>query len=146
MRLLLVTASWCHWCPEMKRTLAALGEKYPAIEVEEVDADSKLGKRLSKLHGVKSLPTVLGFAAPATGSEQEADSRAALADAGKAPGRPRAALPASLEQEPFWRFVGADSLAAVERDLRRTPEGKAVLGPTKTAAKGRKAAPAAGRK
>ncbi|MBC7085216.1 MAG: thioredoxin family protein [Methanomethylovorans sp.] len=58
VKVTLVTAEWCHFCPTAKQVWRELKEKYN-FEYSEVDYDSPEGKKLVDEFSIVSVPTTI---------------------------------------------------------------------------------------
>ncbi|MGB3908429.1 MAG: thioredoxin family protein [Methanomethylovorans sp.] len=58
VKVTLVTAQWCHFCPTAKKLWRELKEKYD-FEYVEVDYDSPEGEKLIEEFSIVSVPTTI---------------------------------------------------------------------------------------
>lgn len=58
VKIILVTAQWCHFCPTAKQVWKELKEKFD-FEYEEVDLDTPEGEKLVEKFSIASVPTTI---------------------------------------------------------------------------------------
>jgi thiol-disulfide isomerase/thioredoxin len=58
VKVTLVHAKWCHFCPTARKTWQKLNDEYD-FEYKEVDIDSPEGKELAEKFKIRSIPTTI---------------------------------------------------------------------------------------
>jgi glutaredoxin len=58
VKVTLVTAQWCHYCPTAKKVWRELKEKFN-FEYEEIDYESPEGEKLADKFSIVSVPTTI---------------------------------------------------------------------------------------
>lgn len=58
VKVILVTAKWCHFCPTAKKLWKDMKNEYD-FEYEEIDIDTQEGEKMVDKYSISSVPTTI---------------------------------------------------------------------------------------